>query len=123
MKKNIPLESWEQEQFFKWVYANQIKYPELQLVSGSMNGMRVGPAVRSQLKKQGLRRGIPDIDVPVARHGSHGLKIELKRVSGGAVSEDQERMHELLKLQGYSVIVCYGWRNAVDIIKKYLNIK
>ncbi|MCP4566077.1 MAG: VRR-NUC domain-containing protein [FCB group bacterium] len=121
-KNNSPFEAWEQEQFFKWVYSNQIKYPELQLINGSMNGVRVSPRIRATLKAQGLRPGVPDIDVPIARLPYHGLRIELKRQSGGQVSQAQKHFHEALRKQGYLVHVCCGWREAVESVKDYLTI-
>ena len=115
-----PPEAWEQEQFFRWVYANQVKHPELALCNGSMNGVRVSPSMRSRLRLQGLRPGVPDIDLPVARNGHHGLKIELKRVKGGQVSPEQKRMHTQLVEQGYRVEVCKGWKEAVAVTIEYL---
>ena len=115
-----PPESWEQEQFFRWVYANQIRYPELQLCNGSMNGIRVSPRLRSSLKGQGLRSGVPDIDLPVKRFPFSGLRIEMKRVKGGVVSKEQKQFHSLLAQQGYRVEVCKGWKDAVDVVLDYL---
>lgn len=123
MTTPAPPEAWEQEQFFRWVYANQIRHPELQLCNGSMNGVRVSAKVRAGLKQQGLRPGVPDIDLPVARNGWHGLRIELKRVTGGSVSREQKQMHELLIGQGYMVKVCKGWREAVAAVEQYLGVE
>lgn len=120
MKNQSPPEAWEQEQFFRWVYANQIKHPELQLCNASMNGVKVTPSLAAKMKAQGLRKGWPDIDLPVARGAHHGLRIELKRVKGGSVSGDQKRIHELLREQGYRVEVCKGWREAVVAVETYL---
>lgn len=121
MTEKTPPESWEQEQFFRWVYANQVKWPELQLCNGSMNGVRVSAKQRAGLKMQGLRPGVPDIDLPVKRGEYSGLRIELKRVKGGAVSVDQKKFHHLLAEQGYRVEVCKGWREAVDTMVQYLD--
>lgn len=120
MATDCPPEAWEQEQFFRWVYANQIKHSELELCNGSMNGIRVSPRLRASLKGQGLRPGVPDIDLPVARNGWHGLRIELKRVKCGTVSQDQKRMHAMLTEQGYLVRVCKGWQEAVAVVVDYL---
>jgi len=120
MTNQTPLESWEQEQFFRWIYANQIRYPELQLCNGSMNGIRVSPRLRSSLKGQGLRPGVPDIDLPVKRFPWCGLRIEMKRVKGGSTSEEQKQFHRLLGQQGYRVEVCKGWAAAVEVVKDYL---
>lgn len=122
-KKVVPLEKWEQEQFFRWVYANQIKYPELQLCNGSMNGVFISsPKIRANLKAQGLRPGFPDIDLPVRRWPYAGLRIELKRQVGGVVSEDQKRIHKLLAIQGQRIEVCRGWLEAVDVVIDYLGL-
>lgn len=123
MTNPTPLESWEQEQYFKWVYSMQIQIPELQLCNGSMNGVYVSPKVRARLKGQGLRPGFPDIDLPVKRFPYSGLKIELKRVKGGSVSADQKLIHKLLAQQGYRVEVCKGWVEAVETTLGYLGVK
>ncbi|SDE21232.1 VRR-NUC domain-containing protein [Desulfuromonas thiophila] len=122
MKNQTPLESWEQEQFFRWVISNQIRIPELQLANGSMNGIRVSPSLRARLKGQGLRPGVPDIDLPVRRGECCGLRIEMKRKAGGTVSAEQKRFHELLRSQGYRVEVCRGWREAVAVVRDYLGV-
>lgn len=121
--KMVPTEAWEQEQFFKWVRANQLTHPVLQLVNGSMNGVPVTKKVAGEMKRQGLRRGVPDIDIPAARHGYHGLRIEMKRRVGGVVSEAQKDYHKRLSDEGYLVVVCLGWNEAVSVAKKYLGIE
>ncbi len=120
MDQKTPPESWEQEQFFRWVYANQLAIPELQLCNGSMNGIRVSPKLRSSLKGQGLRSGVPDIDLPVKRFPFSGLRIEMKRVKGGVVSKEQKHFNSLLAQQGYRVEVCKGYVKAVDVVLDYL---
>ena len=122
MVEKVPTEHWEQEQFFTWVYANQIKWPELQLCNGSMNGVRVPVKVRASLKLQGLRPGVPDIDLPVKRFPYSGLRIELKRIKGGVVSADQKRVHRLLAEQGYLVKVCNGHVEAIETTMEYLGV-
>ena len=43
------------------------------------NGGYRNKAEAAHLKAQGVRPGVPDLCVPVARHGYHGLYIEMKR--------------------------------------------
>jgi hypothetical protein len=121
MKNETPKEEWEQEQIFRWAYSNQIRVPELQLCNGSMNGVYVTPKIRAKLKAQGLRPGVPDIDLPVKRFPYTGLHIELKRVKGGRVSKEQKRFHQLLEQQGRKVEVCKGWIEAVCTMIDYLD--
>ena len=125
-KKKLSLgvepEAWEQEQYFKWVYTSQVRIPELELCNGSLNGVYLTPKQKASVKLQGLRRGIPDIDLPVRKGPYSGLKIELKRVKGGRVDPEQRRIHALLTDQGYLVLVCRGWVEAVEATCRYLNV-
>ena len=62
---------------FQWAQLNLRRFPELELLQGSLNGVRlnIGQAVKA--KSAGLNAGWPDLFLPVARHGYHGLFIEL----------------------------------------------
>jgi hypothetical protein len=64
---------------------------------------------------------VPDICLPVARTGKHGLYIELKRKSGGRVSDNQAWWIESLAAEGYAVAVCYGLDEAISEITKYIH--
>jgi len=55
---------------------------------------------QGQRMEAGMRRGVPDLCLPVARHGYHGLYIELK-VAGGRLSEAQDGWIAALTKQGY----------------------
>lgn len=73
-----------------------------------------------QLKAEGVRPGIPDLQMDVAREQFHGLRIEMKR-KGGKVSPEQEDVHRFLEAQGYLCVVCYSDEDAVKVIKAYLD--
>jgi hypothetical protein len=122
IKNKPPLESQEQKIIFSWIRANQIKHPKLQLAYGTLNGVRLAPRLRAEMKKQGNRSGVPDIVLP-ARSGCGtwpGLYIELKRAQGGQISANQKRYHALLLEQGYRCLVCRGHAEAIEAIKNYL---
>ena len=72
------------------------------------------------LKQQGVRAGVPDLCLPVARGGCHGLYIEMKRLRGGRVSPEQTAWMDALRAEGYAVAVCEGWSMASDVITDYL---
>ena len=74
----------------------------------------------ANLKQQGVKPGVPDIFLPVARKGFHGLYIELKRAKGGTVSKAQQEMLIALRCEGYAVEVCYGCEEAVRVLEGYL---
>ena len=69
---------------------------------------------------EGLKKGVPDICLPVARGGHHGLYIELKRERGGKVSPEQIAWIEALKNEGYVAAVCRGCDEAISLITGYL---
>jgi hypothetical protein len=71
------------------------------------------------LTRQGVKAGIPDICLPVARRGFHGLYIELKADKGKA-SEKQGEWIDKLLAEGYNAGICRGWKQAVDCILWYL---
>jgi VRR-NUC domain len=123
-KNETPLEDWEQKIVFQWIRANQIKYPQLQLAYGTLNGVRLTPRLRTKMKEQGNRKGVPDICLPFKCNNGccPGLYIELKRIKKGVVSADQKRYHELLREQGYVVNVCKGHVDAINTIKTYLGV-
>ena len=77
----------------------------------------------SLLKRTGVKRGVPDICLPVARHGCHGLYIELKRVKGSHISREQLQWMDALARQGYQCAICKGWEMARDVSIDYLQGK
>ena len=73
----------------------------------------------ANLKKEGVKAGVPDIVLPVPRGAYHGLYIELK-VGRNKTSLKQKEWISMLKEQGYFVEVCYGWIAAKEVIENYL---
>ena len=125
------IEADDQAALFRWadMKAQIGEYPELNLLNGSLNGVRltIGNAVKA--KKQGLKKGFPDIFLPVPRGGYHGLFIELKikpyrnhkgKMVYPKVSKEQEWWITGLEYHGYRAVVCNGFDAAVDEIKDYL---
>ena len=97
-----------------------LRYPELELLHAIPNGGRRDPIEAKHLKEQGVKAGVPDMFLPVAKSGYHGLYIEMKRRYGGVVSEDQKRWLGKLRIQRYKVEVCKGYMEAADLIEAYL---
>lgn len=116
-----PSESEEQQMLFRWAGTMEYRYPELQLLHHVPNEGKRSKASGGRLRSEGLKRGVPDLFLPVARGGYHGLFMELKRRKGGKVSDDQKRWIAALQEQGYRAIVCYGWEEAAREMKRYLD--
>lgn len=75
------------------------------------------------LLRQGMKPGVPDNMLPLARGGYHGLFIELKRSSGGRLSPEQKDWQAALLEEGYAVAVCKGFEEARETIDWYVRLK
>lgn len=114
-------ESSEQMAIMQWAEMNKSKYCELSLIYHVGNGGTRHIAEAANLKRQGVKAGVPDLCLPVARGGYFGLYIELKADEKGKVSEHQKKWIEDLKKQGYMAGVCYGAEHAIRVLTKYLS--
>ena len=113
------IESDNQIALFQWAEYNQAKYPELELLYSIPNGGKRNLLEAVRLKKEGVRAGVPDTFLSVAKGNFHGLYIELKS-DKGKLSLKQKNYIEKLREQSYKVAVCYGWEQARDTILRYL---
>lgn len=116
-----PLESQEQKALFNWAFFIKRKHPEIDLLFAIPNGGRRDQVEARHLKEQGVKAGVPDLFLPVARGIWHGLFIELKRQKGGRVSEAQQKWLYALTRQGFYATVACGWQEAAALIEEYLN--
>lgn len=121
-KQALPVakESVEQIHLFKWAALSSGRYPELDLMYHIPNGGKRNITTAKKLKAEGTKAGVPDIHLPVARCGYHGLFIELKRREGGTTSKSQEDWLQALKEQGHYTAVCKGCDEATEMIINYL---
>ena len=118
--KREPLEAEEQKALFEWAGYMGGRHPELKFMYHVPNGGRRNAREAAMLKAEGVKAGVPDIVLPAARGGYHGLYIELKRQKSGSLSKEQRAYLEYLKEQGYRAVMCRGWRQAADVIQAYL---
>ena len=61
----------------------------------------------ANLKRMGVKPGVPDLCLTVPAGEYHGLFIEMKK-TGGRTSDDQLWWLEHLKENGYATAVCYA---------------
>ena len=116
-----PTESVEQQCLFRWAAFAQAAHPELRLLCHIPNEGKRSKAAGARLKREGLKPGVPDLCLPVARGKYHGLYIELKRI-GETASKEQEQWIADLRKQGYAAYVCQGWDSARRLIEDYLKL-
>lgn len=117
----IPTESAEQQLLFRWAKMQSGKYPELTLLYHIPNEGKRSHKTGERMKAEGLKSGVPDICLPVACGGHHGLYIELKRVKNSRVTVAQMAWIEALTRQGYVAAVCRGADEAIELITRYLS--
>ncbi len=121
-KYTVPTEAQEQKALFEWAEWAKRKYPELDLMYHVVNEGRRSLRYGNELKKQGMKKGVPDICLPVPAHHYIGLYIELKRRdrSLSRVTEEQRGWLVALNRVGHYAVVCYGWEEARNVILQYL---
>lgn len=104
-------EAYEQIKLFNWVAYARNTYPQLDLLYHVPNGGKRNQKEAFNLKRQGVRAGVPDLCLPVARGKFHALYIELKVGKNKATQKQKEWIKRLTK-QGNMALVCYGWEEA-----------
>ncbi len=112
-------ESNEQQALFRWAEFFENYHPELKLMYHVPNeGLRT-KANGARLKAEGMKAGVPDICLPCARGGFHGLYIEMKAGNGKPTHKQQQWIADL-NAEGYYAVICYGWEAAQKVIVMYL---
>lgn len=88
------------------------------------NGGQRHKLVAIKLKGQGVKAGVPDLVLPMARGGYFGLYLEFKATApnDAAVSASQHAWIRQLNEQGYLAIVCRGHFDAMEQIRAYLKL-
>lgn len=110
-------EAEEQKKIFEWAsYIPELKWLHCIPNGGSRN---IREAVN--LKRQGVKKGIADMFLPIPKGKYHGLYIELK-VGKNKLSVYQKEFLEYANKVGYLAIVCYGHEEAIKCITEYLKI-
>lgn len=117
-------EAQHQKAVFDWSRQPEVRnrYPELALLYHVPNGGSRDPIEARHLKQQGVKRGVPDLCLPVARGGYHALYIEMK-AEGGHVRKEQKWWVDRLMEEGNYATVCYGWQDATTAIEGYLKLR
>lgn len=123
MNQTCNSESLEQQFLFRWCSFAEGKHPELKLLYHIPNEGKRSKATGGRMRAEGLKAGVPDLCLPVARGKYHGLYIEMKREKGSKHTDVQKQWQADLQAQGYCAIVCYGWEDAQRNMLEYLNLR
>lgn len=114
-------EHTEQATFIDWCeYAKKGKYPELDMIYAIPNGGLRNVKVAMKLKAEGVKPGIPDLHLPVARGEHHSLYIEMKDGNRPLTKYQKERKPKL-EAEGNAVVVCRSCTEAIEVVCEYLD--
>lgn len=114
----------EQVALMQWVLWHKKDYPELELLFAIPNGGDRDKRTAGRLKAEGVKPGVSDMMLPVARHGKHGIWIELKKLDGGSgESEVQIEWGRRMRIEGYAYFCANGWQAAAKGLISYLGMR
>lgn len=116
-------ESDEQCEVFAVLAANEALYPDLRWIHASMNGASASSAAAAGLRKrQGQKKGIADIFIPIQKNGFLGAWIEMK-VKPNKLTPEQIDFMIFLEQRAYEFKLAYSAAEALEFIEMYLGIK
>lgn len=104
-------EATEQERVINWATFYAKDFPELDLLHHIPNGGSRNQLEAANLKRQGVKAGVPDLCLPVAKNGKHGLYVEMKW-GKNKTTDKQDWWLEQLRQQGYETAVCWSAERA-----------
>lgn len=116
------IEGGIQATLMEWAMLMENRWPQLRLLFHVPNGGARSKSEAGRMKRQGVKAGVPDLMLPVARGGYHGLFVELKAEKGSLTAEQKEWIR-LLQEQGYAATVCKGLDEAIWTITNYMQGK
>lgn len=128
-KEKVPLEDWEQEQVITWAWQMEgwekifdFKAPdEFQSLFHVPNGGYRTKREAALLKRTGVKPGVHDLFLPLPRHGMHGCWIEMKRLKGSDISDDQITWQKLMRERNYRADICLGHTQAIHCLLSYFD--
>jgi|ERR1051325_222582 hypothetical protein len=108
-----------QASLFAWSATQLRQWPCLSLLFAIPNGGHRHKLTAVRLKAEGVKAGVPDICLPVARGGYHGLFIEMKAGKNKATDSQAMWISALIE-QGYYARICNGVDEAQATLEWYL---
>ncbi len=112
-------ESKIQQALVEWSHWKQGEHPELKLLHAIPNGGKRNAFEAMRLKREGVKAGVPDLFLPCARHGFHGLYLECKAAKG-KLTPAQEEFKALLEWQLYKVEVFKSTQEGINILERWV---
>ena len=121
MKYKERCEDTEQALFIQWCNHHEDIYPDLHYLHHIPNGGKRDPREAGKLKQMGVKRGVPDLSLPVPKGRYIGLYIEMKYKDNVPTKEQADWLNALTQT-GHYCCICYSAAGAVKITEEYLNL-
>jgi hypothetical protein len=99
----------------KWF---RLQYPKY-LIYAIPNGGQRNAVVGGKMKAEGVLPGMPDLHIPAAKGGFHGLYIEMK-TGKNTPDGNQRTVMQKLQDEGYRCVVCYSFDEFRKEVNGYL---
>jgi hypothetical protein len=96
--------------------------PGVHLLFAIPNGGKRGKGEAGRFRAEGVKPGVADLFLPVARGQWHGLFVEMKSEKG-KLSELQNDFLADVDDQGYMTAVCFSAADAILVIENYYGVK
>lgn len=110
------LEADEQMAVIAWCRAQGYPYDRIYAIENERKTLT--PQQAGRRAKMGVRAGVCDLALDVAKGGYHGLKIEMKSAKG-RVSDLQQMYIDEVRREGYAAVVCHSADEAIKVLRDY----
>ena len=97
----------------------RLKYPKYTIYAIPNGGER-NKIVAAKLKAEGVLAGIPDLHIPIAKQGFHGLYIEMK-AGKNKPSDNQITIMDKFRNEGFRCEVCWSLDEFMKVVDNYFN--
>ena len=123
MRRKVGSESLEQQAVVTYCAFQSWRLPNSDRIFHIPNGGWRTITEAKRFKSEGVKKGVPDLCLPIPLNGYHGLYIEMKRPDGtNKPSKDQKDWITFLNSVGYKAVACYGYEDAVKEIQRYYGV-
>lgn len=116
-------EEREQARLIKWTHIPAVRAiaPDLAFLFHVPNGGRRDGLTGSQMTALGVKRGVPDLWLPIPSISANGLIIEMKSAIG-RTSPDQVRWMDRLTIAGWYCIISRSAEEGREALIAYLSL-
>ena len=117
----VPLEEAEQFTYIQFLEANKIRYfavPNIVKLAGVLKSKIAKIRFWQQRKKEGVKKGVPDLVVFLP---TKILFVEMKRLKGSATSSEQKEWCNQINTYPYAIsVICKGADLAILETRRYM---